>query len=491
MTLSYSGIPIILFTFLKLNWRGYWLVIGLAGFFSSIPDANAVNWLKLQGEESVEKYFRVIGFVQPSLTADFSDPVTDLQGFTATNNGKHIAKGTIVPWLDDQERFHFRRARLGVRGRLPTLTGEISESFNYFVLLEAGSNWITYQPFGDRDQAIALTDLSLTYSGIRGAKLRFGLFKFPGPEELFQTISGFDYIEFSDFVAREMLEVFATGNLAPAPANSIPSNFTTQGTPVDKGYGFGAGRDWGIKIFDSFEWNRWELSYAVMIGNGDAIKISDVRIDNNFDRYLYLSGEYLLSNDSGPKRHGAKFYAWYQSGERNFSSDPRNREFERIRFGFGFKILEDFFGFRQRLAAELNYADGMIFYSPVAAVPGNPLRFAAEEGNRSRGISIDYGIFLTEKFETSFRYDQHDLLYKQAGPWSDQDERILSNFTLGTTYHFTPKIRLTLNYLFRNVKTPHNVTTYAPNFNAILNQNVKRSMGSLGDRIALQLTWIF
>lgn len=446
----------------------------------------------LQGTEPPDRHFKVVGFAQPGVTADFSEPVNGRLGAGAKDNGRHMAKSTIIPWRDEQARLFLRRARLGIRGRLPQPNGAFSEKLNYSVLLGAGQNLGTYRPFGNRDQAIALLDLSLTFNHLPGARIRFGLFKIPGPEESFQSISGFDYIEFSDFIGREILEIFATGNLAPAPAGGSPTAFTTYGKPVNQAYGFNSGRDWGIEIFDEFRLGPWDLSYALMIGNGDAIKVTDLRIDENFDRYIYLSSEYDLAGDNGShEKNRIKFYSWYQSGERKFSSDRDNREFERIRYGFGFKGLGHFFGHDQRLSGELNYADGMIFYGPLGAIPGNPLRFAAEEGNRSRGFSVDYGFFLNPSWEFAFRYDRHDLLYQQAGPWTDQDERIIQTYTMGVVHHFRPKLRLTVNYLFRDHDAPNDVTLYDPQANAILNNNVNRTLNSLGDRIALQLTWIF
>ncbi|MDR4518416.1 MAG: hypothetical protein MRK00_13680 [Nitrosomonas sp.] len=454
--------------------------------------ANAANWLKLQGTEPPNRRALLWGFVQPSYTEDFGEKLSNLQGAREGDNGKLIAQNTISPFFDEQSMLHVRRARLGFRGRIQkTESNSFFSKINYFLLTEFGSNQITHKPFGERDQVLAVTDLSLTFNHIPGARLRMGLFKKPGPEELFQAIHVFDYIEFTDFIAREMLERFPSGNLSPALAGNAPNDFTTIGTPVSKAFGFGAGRDWGIQLFDFFQKDKWELSYAFMAGNGGAIGFNDMQIDKNFDLNFYASANRDLPGGHGPRKNGAKFFAWYQTGDRFFSSDPQKKEYNRTRYGFGMKALGELMGFRQKLSVELMFADGMLFVNPLGGIPGNALRFAAEKGNMARGLTIDYGFFLGEKWQFDFRYGRNNLLYKQSGPWTPQDERIFQSFTVGAHYHFTPKLRLTFNYIHRKGSAPNPSSIYNPQANALVTQNVHETVSTLGDRISLQLTWIF
>lgn len=464
-------------------------------FLSFISVSQATDWLMMQGTESPESTYKLWGFIQPSFTSDQGDSLRNLRGEAVKRNRELIANNTIAPWFNNQERFHLRRARLGLRGRLPLIGMDghkgYSKNINYFILTEWGNNLITYRPFGDRHELVSLTDLSVTLNYIPGARIRIGLFKTPGPEELFQAIHVYDYIEFTDFVAREILERFVTGNLAPAPKGGRPTAFTTQGTPVNEGYGFNAGRDWGLQLFDRFKQGSWSLSYAAMIGNGDSISVSNLRFDNNLDYTFYLSSAYALTGGKGIFKHEIKTYAWYQGGVRNFSSDPENKTFDRKRYGFGIKALGELWGIKQRFSAELNFADGMLFVSPLGGVAGNPLRFAAEEGNKSRGVSIDYGIYPHQYLQFYIRYDRHDLLYEQAGSWTRQDERIIETITLGAQFIFTPKVRLTFNYLFRDAHAPHPSEIYSDPANAVITHNVKQTLKTLGDRIAVQFTWIF
>ena len=111
----------------------------------------------------------------------------------------------IGPNLETQEQFQFYRARIGFRGVATPLSNKI----NYFTLVEFGLNGPTDGgEFGKRT-AVRLTDASITLNFIPRARLRFGLFKTPGPEELFQGIATLEYINFSWVGNQLMLERFA------------------------------------------------------------------------------------------------------------------------------------------------------------------------------------------------------------------------------------------------------------------------------------------
>ena len=153
---------------------------------------------------------------------------------------------------------------------------------------------MTYDPFGDRARAIALDHLSVTFNHLPGARIRAGLFKTPGPEEALQAVHTLGYIDLMDFVGREVLERFVTGAAKSAGSPASPE----LGTPVNTAYGINAVRDWGVQVFDSFVQERWDLSYAVMLGRGEAI--SEIGGFNNPpELYLYSSAEYKLPGGWG------------------------------------------------------------------------------------------------------------------------------------------------------------------------------------------------
>jgi hypothetical protein len=443
--------------------------------------ASAANWLMLQGTENPKAPdHRLVGFIQPAYTKNLADPMTGLAGPLAANNGKVVAQNLVPPKLEDRSAFHVKRARGGVRGKL-------GDKFNYFVFVEVAPNNMTYDPFGDRARAIALDHFSITANHIPGARVRAGLFKNPGSEESYQGIATFDYIDFTDFTARENLERFMTG--AFTPAASAQGNI---GTPVNKAYGFSAARDWGVQLFDSFKHGKWDTSYAVKVGRGEAISTTD---DNKFNPewYLYASTEYDLPGGKGPRKNGVKVYAWRQQGKRDFSSDPTGKEYKRVRQGVGFKAVGKLFEskYKHRLSGELMQAAGAIFLAPAGNVArgnvanGN-LQMAMDDGNKALGWYLDYGFYLDKNWEFDIRYDEDKLLYKTSSDVNPGNERKITGLTLGVNYHFTPKLRLTANYTHRKAEAP---VAYAGN--AALTQDVRTTVANLDDRVALQLTWIY
>ena len=468
-----------------------------------INPAAAVNWLMLQGTEhpfAAEHQF--LGLIQPAYTYDRSSSLSGLVDepglpeFSA-NNGERLAMTSVSPWFDSNSEFHLRRAKFGVRG---IFTGALRNSFtakmNYFTLVEVAPSLMTYDPFAERARVIAFDHLSLTFNHIPSARIRAGLFKTPGAEELLQGVHTLDYIEFTDFTSRELLERFVSGAEKPAASPASPS----MGTATNTAYGINAARDWGIQLFNAFRNDLWELSYAVMLGRGEAIQQNSTSSDYP-ELYLYASAEYDLPGGLGTSKNGVKVYSWYQKGKREFSSDPDRHEYDRKRYGVGSRLLGRFFKskYKYRLAAELMYADGMIFIAPAGGVAngnvsnGN-LQIAAESGNKSRGATIDIGFYPDNRWQFDLRFHRHELLYQTTATINPGNERILSDTTLGLNYHFSRKIRLTFNYVFRNAEAP---TSYASsdsfppdNAAAALTANVDTIVNNVEDRILLQLTWL-
>jgi hypothetical protein len=443
--------------------------------------ALSANWLMLQGTERPDATHNFWGFVQPAYTNDRGDDLQGLIGTAAANNGKRVANNVIAPEYEDDTEFHFRRARVGARGRFTgKARNEFTAKINYFTLVELAPNLMTYDPFGDRARAVAPDHFSLTFNHIKGARVRAGLFKTPGPEETFQAIHTFSYIEFTDFVGREILERFVSGN-APCPGCTN----TAVGTPTKTGYGFNAVRDWGVQVFDAFRQNDWTLSYAAMLGRGEGIhETSDT--DDNRELYLYGSAEYDLPGGKGPRKHGIKLFGWQQKGKRSFSTDTTHQEFDRIRKGAGFVALGNLFGgkYRHRISAEYMLAQGMIFIAPAGNVKGGNLMYATDKENEARGYYIDYGFFLDKHWEFDIRYDRDDLLHKQAANIGALAERQITATTVGVNYHVSPRQRFTANYIMRDAKAPNAQP-------GGLATNVPIIVDSLGDRLALQYTWIF
>ena len=427
--------------------------------------AQAANWLMLQGTEPSGSAPRaeVWGFIQAQYQKDYSD---------SNNNDQYIPPKLVGPNLESQEQFTVNRARVGVRG-----TGfPLDSNVNYFLLTEFGKNAITE----GADGPAHITDASITLNHIKGARVRAGLFKYPGAEEGLQAIHVFDYINFSNVTNQLMLERFqkakSVNDVSDVPPQTLPpqQSFNQFDRPV------GAFRDVGVQIFDAFTFGSWEYSYAVMYGNGNGLNYGDV--DDNKDLYLYLSTEWVLGGE-GPRREGLKFFVWHQDGKRAFDGDGDGtvEDYDRKRSGVGMKYLQMPF----RFTAEYMEGEGMIFNGPdkpsYGLVPpsvGNPNHAANGLKQEASGYYVEGGWYIPgSNWEIDARYDVFNRLTDDSGPF----ELEFKTITLGTQYHFNKKTRLTMNYEFREAEAVEFASNTGPNAN----------LNGVDDRASIQLTHIF
>jgi hypothetical protein len=220
------------------------------------------------------------------------------------------------------------------------------------------------------------------------------------------------------------------------------------------------------------------MTYALKLGRGESITSFDM--ENPMpELYLYLSLERGLSGPNGPDANGVKLYSWLQMGARSFETDGKERSFGRRRYGAGLWARGYLWGVRQRLNMELMLAEGMIFLAPTGNVKGGFLQYAAGIANKSRAVTLDYGIYI-HKWQLNMRWHFHDLLYETDGKyWTCADHRQLNDFTVGVRYNFTPKVRLTCDYMVRDARAPDSH-----------NYNIEKTLDGVGNRIAVQFTWI-
>lgn len=436
-----------------------------------LPQAQATNWLMLQGTEpeSAAPRAKVWGIIQAQYQKDYSDP-------NAADG--YIPPKLIGPDLDTQDSFNINRARLAVRGSGFPLDGKT----NYFLMAELGNNGIT----SPGNTFAKLTDASVTFNHIRGARTRVGLFKTPGSEEVFQGIINIDYINFTEFGNQQLIERLPndkyTNNVAPVtlPVDSDMS-LNTFDKPV------AAARDVGIQVFDTFKRNDWEHSYALMLGNGNGLSLSDS--DDSKDIYLYWASEKVFGG-KGPRREGLKMFAWHQDGSRlldNTNDSVHNpQEFDRTRWGLGTQYRKMPF----RLTFEYRKADGMVFVGPdkmtfdqnVQPSGTNPGGADGATGE-AWGAYIEGGWFIPQtNWELDARYEHYSRLTDDSGhPSGNSFESIWKTLTLGVQYHFNKKTRATLNYAIRDVETPDFASGAGPNAN----------MDGIDNRLALQVTAVF
>lgn len=467
----------------------------------SSATCQAANWVMMYGTEPATSTHRLQGAVQLTYENNFDCKEPDgLMGPAAFNNGLVVNNCRVGPELRDSESgLYLQNLMLGARGNL--IPGRI----NYHVAANAGENVANYKPYKtERAHLASLVNASVSFHYIPGVRIRAGLQQKPGPEELYQGLEATDYVFLTDFVQRVQIERFIDGN---AKSTSAIDGQGFAGNVSRHGYDADAGRDWGVQFFDAFKRDAWTHTYSVMFGNGNGIH----RGDNNNDKdlNLYFSSEYDLPGGKGPLKHGVKLYGYHQQGVRNFVIDAagtKSQDFDRIRYGIGAKAIGHLFGEergKHRLAAELMFAEGMINYTPTAnaadAPYGGLVQFAAERGNKAKGMTLDYGYYLNKRWQFDVRYSRDNLLYEQENAnntpgrlyWTTGDERVLTYTTLGVNYYFAPKTRLTFNYEFRKAEAPNP----ARNLNGVIvpsgTVNANEITGSVGDRVGLRLTHAF
>jgi hypothetical protein len=434
-----------------------------AGGMLAVSQAQAANWLMLQGTEKPGQAARakVWGFVQAQYQNDNSD---------ANKAGGYIAPKLIGPNLSSQSAFNVNRARIGVRG-----TGmPLDSNVNYFLLVEMGNNGIT-EP---GSSFAKLTDASITLNHIPGARVRTGLFKYPGAEEGLQAIHVFDWVNFTSVSNQLLLERFPNQSYTPnIPPQPIPPTTDLQGFDD----GVGAFRDVGIQVFDSFRVGSdksWDLSYALMVGNGNGLNFSDN--NSKKDIYAYFAAEKVFGGTKGPFRDGMKFLGWSQTGERSYdgNNDGVSENYDRDRWGVGFKFKKS----NYRVTTEYMSGDGMIMVGvgnpsfgigPGAGKPG-----AAGNGllGEADGWYLEGGWRIgSSNWELDLRYDTYDRLK------DDKFEMTFDTWTAGVQYFFNKKTRATLNYAARDYNAPNFPDGVGPNAN----------LDGVDGRTSIQLTHIF
>ena len=426
----------------------------------------ASNWLMLQGTEPANSAARakVWGFVQP-----------EYQSMSGTKlkagpfKGQDMSPNMVKPDNKSHEAFNIRRARVGVRG-----TGfPLDTDVNYFFLAEFGNNGVT----GPSKDGVLLTDASVTFNQIPGARVRIGQFKTPGSEEGLQAIHVFNYVNFTSGTNQLLLERFTNGD--GSDGNGKPASDSTSKISMDANGlngSVGAFRDQGIQVFDTFKVDNWEHSYALMYGNGNGIGRGDN--DDNKDIYAYWSSE-LVYGGKGPRRQGMKLFAWANAGERTLTTSGAG-EYDRDRNGLGMTFLKG----KYRAAAEYITADGMIFNgSDGGAIPGS-INNAGDNISQVNVITngeadayyVDFGYKVLPELELDLRYD-----VLNRGTETVNGERTFDTLTLGAQYFFNKKSRMTFNYEVRNQEAPGFADTAPPNLIA----------DSLDDRLSLQWLVIF
>lgn len=438
------------------------LMLASAGLLST-AQVYATDWLMLLGTEpeGAGAPAKVFGVLQPTYQYDTSE----ITGPEPTRIG---------PNLEKQQQFQLQRAMLGVRG----VAYPIDSKVNYMVLAEFGSNAATDGGVYGERTPVRLMDASVTLNHIAGARVRVGLFKTPGPEELLQAIPAMDYINFTDVANQLMLERF--------PAGVVNGNGVAPTTPAEAPWtsSYGAARDHGLQVFDSFHVSDWTHSYAVMIGNGNGLQVQESIADGP-ESYLYWSSEKVYGG-TGPTQQGLKFFLWHHAGKRevDLSDDGVDNPLshKRTRYGLGVRYRKS----NWRLAGEYMAGKGMIFQGPEKPNFGFGTPTALQDlDGKANGWYADVGYYIpNSRWQLDARFDQYNR--------STDHQYITARYqttTVGFNYHLNPKTRITFNYAMRNDKALDDIPATGPLVTPLT--NLHSGLEGIKDRYALQLTMLY
>lgn len=448
--------------------------IALSAVFFISPSF-AANWLELQNSEPAgASSYTVWGFIQPQYVRNFGGAVSGVAAPAPLQayNGKAAVFNQVGPDLAHGDQLQVFRARPGVRGVVPGS----AEKINYFILGEIGNNGLT------RERHAVLTDASVTFNYLPGARVRVGLGRLPLGEEAFQGIQALDFINFTNVTDNLLNERFVVPYKAgrvTAPVLGVPMASAGVTGPVS---GF---QDVGVEVFDWWRRENWEYSYAVLFGQGNGITFSGV--DGSRDVVAHLRAAYVFGG-KGVKREEVMAYAWRQEGKRAFGAGS----YERIREGLGFRYAKN----PWRVSGETMRGKGMIFVGPtppfndVGGGAFEPVTLVAlDSANRADGYYLDLGWKIHAQWELDLRFDRYNRLTNSAF-----DEREFSTSTLGMQYFYSPRTKLGINYEIRSLKVPHpgaaglSGTAQAQQ---IQRYNASLIGDTLGNRLSVQLTYVF
>ena len=439
-----------------------WWILFFALIINS-ANVRSANWLRLQGTEpqSTNTDVRLWGFLQPTYQKDYSHS-------TAPEPTR------IGPNLETQEQFQLYRARIGIRGIVKNDPAKQADGLtNYFSLFEFGHNGATDGGSLGERTPVRMMDFSVTLNYIPYARIRFGLFKTPGSEELFQGLATYEYINFSWVGNQLMLERFAPGVSVGNGDGSVD--------PAGSEYGsydssFGAARDTGVQLFDWVTQGYWTHSYALMIGNGNGLEPAS-GLAKGMDRYVYWSSEKQFAKGKGPRVSGWKLYLWSHTGKQHFITSDFSlgadspEIIRRSRQGTGTVYRQ----MPWRFSAEYITGKGMIFQGPEK--PGFNIGPYECINGKTKGFHLDAGYYIpVSKWNLDLRYDHYTRCDGHA-----QIEARFDNTTLGVQYRFSPRSKLTINYEIRSAKA-----TGSMPFISLVN-----GLDVIANRLGVQMTSIF
>lgn len=455
------------------------LISALAIALGQSPAALATNWFQLQNNEAAgAPAYNFWGFIQPQFVHNEGGAVNGIAAPAglAAYNGKTPIFNQVGPDLNSQDQLQIFRARPGVRGVIPGTEDKI----NYFILGELGNNGLT------RERPAVLTDASVSFNFIPGARIRAGLGRLPLGEEAMLGEPAMDYINFSNVTDSLLNERFVIP-YTPSPASRVAPILGVQFQSSKVVGAVGAFRDVGIEVYDWFTNDQWEYAYALMASQGNGVSFDTTTNSGNHDVSGRLQASYVFAG-KGPKREDVTVYAWRQTGDRATTSG----NYSRLREGLGAKYLQG----NLRVSGEYIQGKGMIYvgsnppFKDIGAPGFEPVDLMAlESTNESKGYYLDMGWKFDPQWEADLRYDMLDKMSN-----SEFDERISTTWTIGGQYFYSPALRFVVNYEIRKLIVA-NPNASGTKGTALAQQTQLKDAGiiadTMGNRLSLQLTYQF
>ena len=441
------------------------------------PAAFASNWFQLQNSEAPgAPAYKFWGFIQPQFISNQGGAVNGIAAPAglAAYNGQTPLFNEVAPDNKNQNQLQIFRARPGLRGVIPGT----DEKINYFLLAELGNNGLT------RDRPV-MTDATVSFNYIPGARIRAGLGRLPMGEEAMLGEPALDFINFTGVTNGLLNENFVIPYV-----NNTRTHSPAWGVPLQQSQvvgAVGAFRDVGVEVYDWFTLGQWEYSYALMASQGNGVSFDSAPNSGNNDVTGRLQASYIFAG-KGPRREDVTVFAWHQSGGRAYGANT----YSRVREGMGAKYVQG----KLRLGGEYIRGQGMIYlgknppFNDLGGTAFEPVDLvAAASTNESNGYYLDMGWKLDSNWEADLRYDVYDRLSNSA-----YDERIFKTVTVGGQYFYSPALRFIMNYEFRtqiapDATTPGMTGTAAAQKTQLTDAGILAN--SLGNRLSLQLTYQF
>lgn len=412
--------------------------------------AQGADWMKLQSLEARDKSgsYSVV-LIQPTVGSIDADnlsagPFKDKPGIFNLYPSE----------FKDNKTIQLTRLSFVRRGMLI----ENDSTWNYLAMIEFGNNLLTGSSRTTENPNPQMTDLSFTYSGFETFKIRFGQFIAPGSHEAMKPVQAMEFLFPTQFALFTLLDwgLETTGDGTASNRPQYPN----------AGY-----RDIGVMIFDGFEFENGQQSYAVMVGNGNGI--SHWKDDGYADihgRYFWTKKVQTLSSE---------IVLWGVSGQRKTRNSSSESTHRRERAGIDLKVDWDKWSFE----IGHGFANGMIFHGTLGAGQpgvvngsGQIASFLLLPDETAKGFNFGLGYRIDEKWYLGLRYDQINYGLKES-----VNERQFDTKTLSLQYKINENkpSRVVFNFESRHAKAPKLDSASA----------VNTFLSGLGDRATLSYFW--